>query len=162
MCRPPSNSIIVDGDEVRALAERDPAKLPWGELGAEIVIESTGVFTNAAKARMHIRRRGKESHHHGACQGRRHHHRDGREPRAVRPSEHTIVSNASCTTNCLAPVAKVILERFGIVKGFVTTVHSYTNDQVILDYPHKDLRRARAAALNIIPTTTGPPKQSRW
>jgi glyceraldehyde 3-phosphate dehydrogenase len=151
-------TIVVDGQEVRAMAERDPSKLPWGDLGAEIVIESTGVFTSADKARMHIDGGAKKviitapakGEDITVCMGVNHEVYD--------PREHNIISNASCTTNCLAPVAKVILERFGIVKGLVTTVHSYTNDQVILDYPHKDLRRARAAALNIIPTTTGAAK----
>ena len=152
------NTIVVDGQEIRAMAERDPSKLPWGELGAEIVIESTGVFTSADKARMHIDAGAKKviitapakGEDITVCMGVNH--------EAYDPREHHIVSNASCTTNCLAPVAKVILQRFGIVRGLVTTVHSYTNDQVILDYPHKDLRRARAAALNIIPTTTGAAK----
>jgi glyceraldehyde 3-phosphate dehydrogenase len=152
------DTIVVDGQEIRATAERDPSKLPWGELGAEIVIESTGVFTSADKARAHIDAGAKKviitapakGEDITVCMGVNH---DAYDPR-----EHHIVSNASCTTNCLAPVAKVILQRFGIVRGLVTTVHSYTNDQVILDYPHKDLRRARAAALNIIPTTTGAAK----
>ncbi|HET6260618.1 MAG TPA: type I glyceraldehyde-3-phosphate dehydrogenase [Chloroflexia bacterium] len=152
------DTIIVDGDEIRAFAERDPAKLPWGDIGAEIVIESTGVFTDAERARAHLTGGAKKVIITAPAKGEditvvmgvNHHRYD--------PREHTIVSNASCTTNCLAPVAKVILEKFGIVKGLVTTVHSYTNDQVILDYPHKDLRRARAAAMNIIPTTTGAAK----
>jgi len=152
------HAIIVDGDEVRTLAERDPSKLPWGELGVEIVIESTGVFTDAAKARMHIEGGAKKVIITAPAKGEDITIVMGVNNELYDPSKHTIVSNASCTTNCLAPVAKVILERFGIVKGFVTTVHSYTNDQVILDYPHKDLRRARAAALNIIPTTTGAAK----
>ncbi|MEO8285863.1 MAG: type I glyceraldehyde-3-phosphate dehydrogenase [Chloroflexota bacterium] len=152
------NSIIVDGDEVRALAERDPAKLPWGDLGVDIVIESTGVFTNAEKARAHIQGGAKKVIITAPAKGEDITVVMGVNHEKYDPREHTIISNASCTTNCLAPVAKVILERFGIVKGFVTTVHSYTNDQVILDYPHKDLRRARAAALNIIPTTTGAAK----
>ena len=152
------DTIIVDGDEIRAFAERDPAKLPWGDIGAEIVIESTGVFTDAERAKAHLTGGAKKIIITAPAKGEditvvmgvNHHRYD--------PREHTIVSNASCTTNCLAPVAKVILEKFGIVKGLVTTVHSYTNDQVILDYPHKDLRRARAAAMNIIPTTTGAAK----
>jgi len=152
------HAIIVDGDEVRTLAERDPSKLPWGEMGVEIVIESTGVFTDAAKARMHIEGGAKKVIITAPAKGEDITIVMGVNNELYDPSKHTIVSNASCTTNCLAPVAKVILERFGIVKGFVTTVHSYTNDQVILDYPHKDLRRARAAALNIIPTTTGAAK----
>ena len=149
------DAIIVDGEEIRALAERDPSKIPWGDLGAEIVIESTGVFTDAAKAKMHIDAGAKKVIITAPAKGEDLTIVMGVNQEMYDPREHHIVSNASCTTNCLAPVAKVILQRFGIVKGFVTTVHSYTNDQQILDLPHKDLRRARAAALNIIPTTTG-------
>jgi glyceraldehyde 3-phosphate dehydrogenase len=148
-------SITVDGDEIRTFAERDPSKLPWGDLGAEIVIESTGVFTDADKARAHITGGAKKVIITAPAKGEDITVVMGVNQERYDPREHTIVSNASCTTNCLAPVAKVILEKFGIVKGFVTTVHSYTNDQNILDLPHKDLRRARAAALSIIPTTTG-------
>jgi glyceraldehyde 3-phosphate dehydrogenase len=149
------DAIIVDGEEIKAFAERDPAKLPWGDLGAEIVIESTGVFTNAEKARLHLDAGAKKVIITAPAKGEDITIVMGVNHERYDPREHHIVSNASCTTNCLAPVAKVILDRFGIVKGLMTTVHSYTNDQVILDYPHKDLRRARAAALNIIPTTTG-------
>jgi glyceraldehyde 3-phosphate dehydrogenase len=152
------DAIIVDGEEIRAFAERDPAKLPWGDIGAEIVIESTGVFTDAERARAHVTGGAKKVIITAPAKGEDLTIVMGVNHDRYDPREHTIVSNASCTTNCLAPVAKVILERFGIVKGLVTTVHSYTNDQVILDYPHKDLRRARAAALNIIPTTTGAAK----
>ena len=148
-------AIIVDGEEIRAFAERDPAKLPWGDLGAEIVIESTGVFTDGAKARGHLDGGAKKVIITAPAKNEDITIVMGVNQDRYDPREHTIVSNASCTTNCLAPVAKVVLERFGIVKGLVTTVHSYTNDQVILDFAHKDLRRARAAALNIIPTTTG-------
>jgi glyceraldehyde 3-phosphate dehydrogenase len=152
------NSIIVDGDEIVALAERDPSKLPWGDLGAEIVIESTGVFTDAEKARLHLQGGARKVMITAPAKGEDITVVMGVNHEMYDPREHTIISNASCTTNCLAPVAKVILQKFGIVKGLVTTIHSYTNDQVILDYPHKDLRRARAAALNIIPTTTGAAK----
>jgi glyceraldehyde 3-phosphate dehydrogenase len=152
------NSITVEDQEIRVLAERDPSKLPWRDLGAEIVIESTGVFTDAAKARAHIDGGAKKVIITAPAKGEDITLVMGVNHEMYDPREHTIISNASCTTNCLAPVAKVILQRFGIVKGLVTTVHSYTNDQVILDYPHKDLRRARAAALNIIPTTTGAAK----
>jgi glyceraldehyde 3-phosphate dehydrogenase len=148
-------SIIVDGEEIKAFAERDPSKLPWGDLGADIVVESTGVFTDAAKARAHLDGGAKKVIITAPAKNEDITIVMGVNQDRYDPREHNIVSNASCTTNCLAPVAKVVLERFGIVKGLVTTVHSYTNDQVILDYPHKDLRRARAAALNIIPTTTG-------
>jgi glyceraldehyde 3-phosphate dehydrogenase len=152
------DTIVVDGQEIRAMAERDPAKLPWGDLGAEIVIESTGVFTSGEKARLHIDGGAKKVIITAPAKGEDITVVMGVNHETYDPREHHIISNASCTTNCLAPVAKVILARFGIVKGLVTTVHSYTNDQVILDYPHKDLRRARAAALNIIPTTTGAAK----
>ncbi len=151
-------TIVVDGQEIRAMAERDPAKLPWGDLGAEIVIESTGVFTGADKAKMHLDGGAKKVIITAPAKGEDITVVMGVNHETYDPREHHIVSNASCTTNCLAPVAKVILQRFGIVKRLVTTVHSYTNDQVILDYPHKHLRRARAAALNIIPTTTGAAK----
>jgi glyceraldehyde 3-phosphate dehydrogenase len=151
-------AISVDGKEIKALAERDPSKLPWGDLGVEIVIESTGIFTDADKARMHINSGAKKVIISAPAKGEDITIVMGVNQDKYDPGAHHIVSNASCTTNCLAPVAKVILERFGIVKGFVTTVHSYTNDQQILDLPHKDLRRARAAALNIIPTTTGAAK----
>lgn len=147
--------IIVDGEEIKAFAERDPARLPWGDLGVQIVIESTGVFTDAAKARLHLNGGAKKVIITAPARNEDITIVMGVNQQRYDPREHTIVSNASCTTNCLAPVAQVILNRFGIVKGLMTTVHSYTNDQVILDYPHKDLRRARAAALNIIPTTTG-------
>jgi glyceraldehyde 3-phosphate dehydrogenase len=149
------DTITVDGEDIKAFAERDPAQLPWGDLGAEIVIESTGVFTKAEKARLHLEGGAKKVIISAPATGEDITLVMGVNHERYDPREHTIISNASCTTNCLAPVAKVVLERFGIVKGLVTTVHSYTNDQVILDFPHKDLRRARAAALNIIPTTTG-------
>ncbi|HKP51864.1 MAG TPA: type I glyceraldehyde-3-phosphate dehydrogenase [Chloroflexia bacterium] len=148
-------AISVDGKDIKALAERDPSKLPWGDLGVDIVIESTGVFTDAPKAKMHIDAGAKKVIISAPAKGEDITIVMGVNQDKYDPGSHHIVSNASCTTNCLAPVAKVILERFGIVKGLVTTVHSYTNDQQILDLPHKDLRRARAAALNIIPTTTG-------
>jgi glyceraldehyde 3-phosphate dehydrogenase len=151
-------AISVDGKEIKALAERDPSKLPWGDLGVEIVIESTGIFTDADKARMHINSGAKKVIISAPAKGEDITIVMGVNQDKYDPGTHHIVSNASCTTNCLAPVAKVVLERFGIVKGLVTTVHSYTNDQQILDLPHKDLRRARAAALNIIPTTTGAAK----
>src|SRR5215212_4492628 len=151
-------AIIVDGDEIKAFAERDPAKLPWGDLGAEIVVESTGVFTDGEKARLHLQGGAKKVIISAPAKNEDITIVMGVNQERYDPREHTIISNASCTTNCLAPVAKVILNRFGIVKGLMTTIHSYTNDQVILDFPHKDLRRARAAALNIIPTSTGAAK----
>ncbi len=149
------SSITVDGKEIKTFAERDPSKIPWGDMAAEIVIESTGVFTDATKARMHIDGGAKKVIISAPAKNEDITIVMGVNQEKYDPSKHHIVSNASCTTNCLAPVAKVVLERFGIVKGLMTTVHSYTNDQQILDLPHKDLRRARAAALNIIPTTTG-------
>ncbi|HUP28476.1 MAG TPA: type I glyceraldehyde-3-phosphate dehydrogenase [Chloroflexia bacterium] len=148
-------AITVDGQEIRAFAERDPAKLPWGDLGADIVIESTGIFTDAEKARAHIQGGAKKVIISAPAKGEDLTVVMGVNHELYDPAKHNIISNASCTTNCLAPVAKVILNRFGIVKGLMTTVHSYTNDQQILDLAHKDLRRARAAALNIIPTSTG-------
>lgn len=149
------HSLVVNGKEIKVLAERDPANLPWKELGVDVVVESTGLFTDRDKAAKHL---------------------EAGAPRVVisapakdpdltvvlgvneqdyDPAKHQIISNASCTTNCLAPVAKVILENFGIRHGMMTTIHAYTNDQRILDLPHSDLRRARAAAVSLIPTTTG-------
>ncbi len=157
------NTLIVSDEEmrteIRTLAERDPAKLPWRDLGVDLVIESTGRFTDAAAARAHIDGGGaKKVIITAPAKGEDITLVLGVNEDRYDPAKHHIISNASCTTNCLAPVAKVILDNFGIVRGMMTTVHSYTNDQVILDFPHKDLRRARAAALNIIPTTTGAAK----
>jgi len=143
---------------LKVLAEKDPAALPWGKLGVDLVIESTGRFTDAAKARAHIQAGAKKVIISAPATGEDITIVMGVNHDKYDPEKHHIISNASCTTNCLAPVAKVILDNFGIVKGMVTTIHSYTNDQVILDQPHKDLRRARAAAINIIPTTTGAAK----
>ena len=153
--------LVVDGDRIRVFAERDPARLPWGELGVEIVIEATGVFRDGKKAAAHIQSGAKKVIISAPAKPS-----DsvdltvvlGVNDERYDPERHHIVSNASCTTNCLAPAAKVIFDNFGIVKGLMTTIHSYTNDQRILDLAHKDLRRARAAALNIIPTTTGAAK----
>ncbi|GMA49973.1 glyceraldehyde-3-phosphate dehydrogenase [Alicyclobacillus contaminans] len=148
--------IIVNGRRVQVLAERDPANLPWGKLGVDIVVESTGRFTDKEKAVAHITSGGAKKVIISAPAK----NEDitivmGVNETAYQPDQHHVLSNASCTTNCLAPVAKVLDEQFGIVRGLMTTVHSYTNDQQILDLPHKDLRRARAAALSIIPTSTG-------
>ncbi|MBC8098722.1 MAG: type I glyceraldehyde-3-phosphate dehydrogenase [Armatimonadetes bacterium] len=151
-------NLIVDGDSIKALAERDPAKLPWGDMGVDIVIESTGIFTDKDSAGKHLQGGAKKviisapakNEDITICLGVNEDKYD--------PATHHIVSNASCTTNCLAPAAKVVNDSFVITKAFMTTIHSYTNDQQILDLPHKDLRRARAAALNIIPTTTGAAK----
>jgi len=151
-------AIVVDGEELKLLNERDPAALPWGSLGVDVVLESTGLFTKREQAQLHL---------------------DAGAPRvlisapatdpdvtlvlgvnddAYDPEQHRIVSNASCTTNCVAPLAKVLHDAWGIESGFMTTIHAYTNDQQILDLPHKDLRRARAAAINLIPTSTGAAK----
>ncbi|ACI20083.1 type I glyceraldehyde-3-phosphate dehydrogenase [Dictyoglomus thermophilum] len=152
-------SIIIDGKEIRVFAEKDPANLPWKDLGVDIVIESTGLFTDAEKAKVHITSGGaKKVIISAPAKGEDITIVLGVNEEKYDPEKHHIISNASCTTNSLAPVAKVLLDNFGIEKGLMTTVHSYTNDQRILDLPHKDLRRARAAALNIIPTSTGAAK----
>ncbi len=150
--------ISIDGEELQVLAERDPAKLPWGDLGVDIVVESTGFFTDADKAKAHLAGGAKKVIISAPAKGEDITVCMGVNEDKYDPARHQIVSNASCTTNCLAPVAKIVLERFGVVKGLVTTVHSYTSDQMLVDGPHKDLRRARAAALNIVPTTTGAAK----
>ena len=152
------DTITVGGKTIRVFAERDPAALPWASVGAEIVIESTGIFTKAADAQKHITAGAKKviisapatDEDITIVMGVNHEKYDG--------EKHNIISNASCTTNCLAPMAKVLNDQFGLVRGLMTTVHAYTNDQVILDFPHKDLRRARGAATNIIPTSTGAAK----
>jgi glyceraldehyde 3-phosphate dehydrogenase len=152
------SSLVIEGDEVKIAAEKDPAKIPWKEFGADIVIESTGLFVDRDSAGKHltggarkvlISAPAKNPDVTLAC---------GINLEAYDPKKHQIISNASCTTNCLAPVAKVLHETFGIASGLMTTIHSYTNDQKILDLPHKDLRRARAAALSMIPTSTGAAK----
>jgi glyceraldehyde 3-phosphate dehydrogenase len=153
-----NGSLIVDGDEIKALAERDPAKLPWGDLGVDIVVESTGIFTDKESASKHIQGGAKKVIISAPAKGEDITICLGVNEDKYDPANHHVVSNASCTTNCLAPAAKVVNDSFGVVKSYVTTVHSYTNDQQILDLPHKDLRRARAAAVNIIPTTTGAAK----
>jgi glyceraldehyde 3-phosphate dehydrogenase len=149
------DAFVVDGIEIKSFAERDPAKLPWGDIGAEIVIESTGFFTDADKAAAHRTGGAKKIIISAPAKGEDITIVLGVNHDAYDPAAHHIISNASCTTNCLAPVAKVLQDRFGIVRGMMTTVHSYTNDQLLLDGPHKDLRRARSAAQNIVPTTTG-------
>ncbi|MGI6112968.1 MAG: type I glyceraldehyde-3-phosphate dehydrogenase [Mahellales bacterium] len=150
--------LVVNGKEIKILAERDPAKLPWGEMGIDIVIESTGIFTSKEKAAMHITAGAKKVLISAPAKNEDITIVMGVNEDKYDPKNHHVISNASCTTNCLAPFAKVIHEKFGIIKGLMTTVHSYTNDQRILDLPHKDLRRARAAAESIIPTTTGAAK----
>ncbi len=151
-------SIKVGNDRFRVFAERDPAKIPWGEYGCEIVIESTGHFTDRDKAALHLRDSVKKVIISAPAKNEDITIVMGVNEKSYDPAKHHVISNASCTTNCLAPVAKVIHEKFGIVKALMTTIHSYTNDQVILDFPHKDLRRARAAALSMIPTSTGAAK----
>lgn len=147
--------IQVNGRSIKVLAEKDPAHLPWGSEGVDLVIESTGRFTDADKARGHLTGGAKKVIISAPAKGEDITVVLGVNEEGYDPARHQIISNASCTTNCLAPVAKVVLDNFGIRRGLMTTVHSYTNDQVILDGPHKDLRRARAAATNIIPTSTG-------
>lgn len=152
------NGISVDGDEFRVFAERDPAKIDWESVGAEIVIESTGLFTDAPKAAAHLRGPVKKVIISAPAKQEDITIVLGVNEGNYKPAEHHVISNASCTTNCLAPLTKVLHEHFGIVRAQMTTIHSYTNDQRILDLPHKDLRRARAAGLSIIPTTTGAAK----
>jgi glyceraldehyde 3-phosphate dehydrogenase len=152
------NGLVVDGDEIRVLSERDPANLPWKDLGVDIVFEGTGIFTERDKAAKHIDAGARKviitapakNEDITVVMGVNHEKYDG--------ASHHVISNASCTTNCLAPVVKVLLDSFGFRRGLMTTVHAYTNDQNILDLPHKDLRRARAAGMSIIPTTTGAAK----
>jgi glyceraldehyde 3-phosphate dehydrogenase len=150
--------IVVDGDELRVLSVRDPAELPWKELGAQIVIESTGLFTSREKADAHIAAGAEKVIISAPAKGEDLTVVLGVNDDQYDPAQHNVISNASCTTNCVAPMAKVLDDAFGIETGFMTTIHAYTNDQQILDLPHKDLRRARAAAINIIPTTTGAAK----
>jgi glyceraldehyde 3-phosphate dehydrogenase len=153
-----NDGLIVDGDEIRVVSEKDPGALPWKDLGVDIVFESTGIFTDRDKAAKHIDAGARKviitapakNEDITVVMGVNHDKYD--------TSSHDVISNASCTTNCLAPVVKVLLENFGFVRGLMTTVHAYTNDQNILDLPHKDLRRARAAGMSIIPTTTGAAK----
>ena len=154
--RASDDAITVNGQSIRVLAQRDPAQIPWRELGVEIVVESTGLFTAAEKARAHIDGGGaKKVVISAPAKGEDFTVVLGVNDSAYDPANHNVISNASCTTNCIAPVVKVLHDSFGIDKGFMTTIHAYTNDQVILDTVHEDLRRARSAGLNIIPTTTG-------
>ena len=150
--------ITVNGDQIKIFAEKDPAKLPWTSVKADIVLECTGIFTNKDKASLHLQAGAKKVLISALSADPDITLAYGVNHTAYNPAEHNIISNASCTTNCLAPVAKVLVENFGVTKGTMTTIHSYTNDQQILDLPHKDLRRARAASMSMIPTTTGAAK----
>jgi glyceraldehyde 3-phosphate dehydrogenase len=149
------NGITVDGEEFKVLSVKDPAQLPWADLGVEVVFESTGIFTDREGATKHLTAGAKKVIVTAPAKKPDITVVLGVNDDQYDPAKHRIISNASCTTNCLAPLAKVLHDRFGIIKGWMTTVHSYTNDQQLLDLPHKDLRRARAAALSMIPTTTG-------
>ena len=149
------SSIIVDGKAIKVCSERNPVDLPWKELGVEVVVESTGLFTDGEKAKAHIEAGAKKVVISAPAKNVDGTFVMGVNEKSYDPATQTIISNASCTTNCLAPLAKVLQEKFGIERGIMTTIHSYTGDQRILDAPHKDLRRARAAALNMIPTKTG-------
>ena len=155
---PESDALCVDGDSIRVLSEKDPAKLPWKDLGVDIVLESTGRFTDRDQAALHLSGGARKVIISAPAKKEDITIVYGVNHQSYDAAKHHVISNASCTTNCLVPVVKVILDRFGFVSGFMTTVHSYTNDQQILDLPHKDLRRARAAAISIIPTTTGAAK----
>jgi glyceraldehyde 3-phosphate dehydrogenase len=151
-------TITIDGDEIKVLAEKEPAKLPWKDLGVDIVLESTGRFTEAAKAQAHLDAGAKKVIISAPAKNEHITIVMGVNTDKYDAAKHHIISNASCTTNCLVPMVKVIMDNFGFVRGSMTTIHSYTNDQNVLDLPHKDLRRARAAGLSMIPTTTGAAK----
>ena len=151
-------SVVIDGDEIAVLSEKDPANLPWRDLGVDVVLESTGRFTDAKEARKHIDGGAKKVIISAPAKGEDITIVLGVNDQKYDPAKHSIISNASCTTNCLVPMVKVIRDTFGFRHGSMVTIHSYTNDQSILDLPHKDLRRARAAAVSIIPTTTGAAK----
>lgn len=153
-----ADSITVDGKTIKVFAEKDPAKLPWGTVGAQVVVESTGRFTDATVAKNHMRDTVKKVIISAPAKNEDITIVMGVNEDKYEAAKHNVISNASCTTNCLAPIAKVVHDKFKIVSGTMTTIHSYTNDQVILDFPHKDLRRARAAALSMIPTSTGAAK----
>ncbi|MGZ0243915.1 MAG: type I glyceraldehyde-3-phosphate dehydrogenase [Actinomycetales bacterium] len=152
------DSIVVNGKSIKVLAERDPAKIDWAELGVEVVIESTGFFTNADDARKHIQAGAKKVIISAPATGEDATFVIGVNEHLYEPENHHVISNASCTTNCLAPLAKVFMDNFGIKNGLMTTIHAYTADQNLQDGPHQDLRRARAAAINIVPSTTGAAK----
>jgi len=153
-----ADTLVVNGKEIKFFAKKDPTEIPWGDLGAQVVVESSGVFTSADKAGLHLKGGAKKVIITAPAKGEDITIVLGVNEQAYDPAKHHIISNASCTTNCLAPAAKVVDDNWGIVKGLMTTVHAYTNDQRLVDLPHKDPRRARAATLNIIPTTTGAAK----
>ncbi|MET7335482.1 type I glyceraldehyde-3-phosphate dehydrogenase [Nonomuraea sp. NPDC005650] len=153
-----SDEITVDGKAIKVFAERDPGKLPWGDLGVDVVVESTGLFTDATKAKVHAENGAKKVIISAPAKNEDVTIVMGVNETSYDPSSHTIISNASCTTNCLAPMAKVLHDTFTIQKGLMTTIHAYTQDQNLQDGPHGDLRRARAAALNVVPTSTGAAK----
>jgi glyceraldehyde 3-phosphate dehydrogenase len=153
--RAEADSIIIDGQKIMVYAEKDPARLPWGDLGVDIVIESTGLFRQKEKAALHLDAGAKKVIISAPAKGDVPTFVMGVNEKTYRPAHHHIVSNASCTTNCLAPMAKVLMDNFGIKSGVMTTIHAYTNDQALLDAPNKDLRRGRAAAMSMLPTTTG-------
>ena len=150
-----NDHLVVNGQKIKVFAQRDPAQVPWGELGVQIVVESTGIFRDRENAAKHLQAGAKKVIISAPAKGDDVTIVLGVNEEKYDPANHHIISNASCTTNCLAPAAKVVHEKFGVVKGLMTTIHSYTTDQRILDLAHRDMRRARAAALNIIPTTTG-------
>jgi glyceraldehyde 3-phosphate dehydrogenase len=152
------SALVVDGDEIRVISEKDPAKLPWGDLGVDVVLECTGRFTNRDDAAKHLDAGARKVIISAPAKDEDITIVLGVNHESYDPANHHVISNASCTTNCLAPVVKILLDEFGFRRGLMTTVHAYTNDQQILDLPHKDLRRARAAAVSIIPTTTGAAK----
>lgn len=153
-----SDSIVVDGEKTRVISERDPAKIPWKDLGAELVIESTGLFTDATKAAAHLQGGARKVIISAPATNEDITIVMGVNEDKYDPRKHNIVSNASCTTNCIAPVVKILNDKFGVSRGLLSTIHAYTNDQRLLDTYHKDLRRARSAAMNIVPTTTGAAK----
>jgi glyceraldehyde 3-phosphate dehydrogenase len=153
-----SDTLVVNGKEIKFFAKKDPTEIPWGALGVQVVVESSGVFTSADKAGLHLKGGAKKVIITAPAKGEDITIVLGVNEKAYDPAKHHIISNASCTTNCLAPAAKVVNDNWGIVKGLMTTIHAYTNDQRLVDLPHKDPRRARAATLSIIPTTTGAAK----
>jgi glyceraldehyde 3-phosphate dehydrogenase len=152
--------LVIGDDRVKVLAERDPANLPWKELGVEVVVESTGLFTERDKAQKHVEAGAQKVIISAPAKGEDITIVMGVNDQDYDPADHNVISNASCTTNCVVPMAKVLGDKFGIERGFMTTIHAYTNDQNLLDLPHKDLRRARAAAINIVPASTGAAKAS--